>query len=172
MKVFVNDELEKEAEKACTQEKDNMFKCYEFLKGKVDVVKMCSLYAVVMPIFVPIPKNDREKRLNEVEAGIKNMREKTGKKYQQCDVRWRHVGMFQEHVVLFDLADLVEYDDQTSDSGWSVTSDDETNEETEEDPVLKSYMEIFKRRCRDDDSCPTQTNAVSCFGDVVQKNTE
>ena len=169
MKVFVNDELEKEAEKSCTQEKDNMLKCYEFLKGKVDVVKMCSLYAVVMPIFVPIPKNDREKRLNEVEAGIKNMREKAGKKYQQCDVRWRHVGTFQEHVVLFDLADLVEYDDVTSDD---ETNEVDNNEEKEGDPVLKAYMEIFKQRCGNDDSCPTQTNAVSFFGDVVQKNAE
>ena len=171
-KVLKKEDFDEKALTACTQEKDNLLKCYEFLNGKVHVVQNCGLYAVVMPIFKPIFQGDRDNKLKNVEAALKNMKEKTGKLYERCDVRWRHVGTFNEQVILFDLADLVDHNDQACDLDWSVTSDDESKEEDNkkepgEDPVLKEYMKIFKRHCGNDDGCST---APSYFGDVFQKN--
>ena len=105
-----------------------------------------------------------------VKNGDAAMKLEHGSGFTENDVgNDKKISFGAETVTVTSASTLVEYDDVTSDD---ETNEVDNNEEKEGDPVLKAYMEIFKQRCGNDDSCPTQTNAVSFFGDVVQKNAE
>ena len=133
--ILAKDDFKKRAKDACDREKMALLECYKFLNGRVHVIKICGFHAVVMPIFEPIAKDDRSGRLNDIKEVLTKLYRR-GKVYRDDDVRFRHVGLFkdggQDHVVLFDFADL-----------------DLVNE-SETDSWVTKHMGIFKARCLDD----------------------
>jgi hypothetical protein len=66
-----------------------------------------------MPFFKPLSKEERDKYLpvtkggGDIEKCLQNMKNE-GLQYCDEDVRWRHVGLFENKIVLFDLAELKE----------------------------------------------------------------
>ena len=147
-KILKTNEFRDKAKKKCDEEKKALLACYDFLKESVHVIKFCGLYAVVMPIFEPIPKDDRNAKLKDVKEVLLKMKKK-GKKFLPSDVRFRHVGMIQDNLVLFDFANLVpiNYDDED----YSIGSDSEP----EETDAVKQQMKIFTQRCKE--NCPMGT---------------
>lgn len=60
-----------------------------------------------MPFFRPLSKEERYKYLTngKIEAALERLGDK-GFQYCKTDVRWRHVGVYDNQIVMFDLADL------------------------------------------------------------------
>ena len=164
----MNGQDDDEAETAARPETENLERCYHFLEGRVRQIKMCGYHAVVMPMFDPIPNDDRPKRLDGVRSALTNMKDRIGKLYHTWDARWRHVGIFkengQEHLVLFDLADLQDLDEcsDTDDSDTETKSEGSTTKEM--DRVQKLY-DSFARRCSEH----RPTNTPTFFSEPIQK---
>ncbi|CAB9497466.1 expressed unknown protein [Seminavis robusta] len=84
------------------------------LSEYVGKVKLNYCWCVILPFFKPIQKPQRQEALQKIEQLLRKQfyrYDETTKKhvsYQfgESDRRWRHVGLWGEKVVLFDLADL------------------------------------------------------------------
>ena len=165
----MNGEDDDETETAARQEKENLEKCYAFLEGRVQQIKMCGYHAVVMPMFDPIPNDDRSKRLEDVRTALTNMKDRIGKLYHTWDARWCHVGIFKEngkeHLVLLDLADLQDLHEcsDTDDSDTETKSEGSTTKEMM-DHVQKLY-DSFTRRCSEH----RPTNTPTFFSEPIPK---
>eukprot|EP00529_Nitzschia_sp_RCC80_P017830 CAMPEP_0113445798 /NCGR_PEP_ID=MMETSP0014_2-20120614/3374_1 /TAXON_ID=2857 /ORGANISM="Nitzschia sp." /LENGTH=817 /DNA_ID=CAMNT_0000336865 /DNA_START=213 /DNA_END=2666 /DNA_ORIENTATION=+ /assembly_acc=CAM_ASM_000159 len=167
-KVLEKSAFQSRAEAATEREKQELLGCYPFLEGKIHVIKICGFYALVMPIFEPIPKENREKRLDDVRTLVLNLKRRN-KKYSPSDARWRHAGTFiedsgTEHLVLFDLADLLDYNDTDWDDEYSSS-----NLKAEETDPVERQMNIFTQRCsQSSDDSPT--DKAGFFADVIDKS--
>ena len=128
---------------------------------------MCGYHVVVMPMFDPIPKDDRQKRLEDVRTALTNMKDRIGKLYHTCDARWRHAGIFkedgQEQLVLFDLADLQDLDEcSDSDSDTETKSKGSTPKEMD---LVQELYDSFAQRCSEH----SPTNTPTFFSEPIQK---
>ena len=109
-------EFQEAAEEKTMYEVENFLKVCPFLKGKVKHEMVIGFHCVIMPFFKPLTKTERPKKENDIKSVLRDF---YGKKLQQDDVdlRWRHVGLYtdakmQEHLILFDLADLKPIDSE------------------------------------------------------------
>ena len=123
-----NDQLEslteakKKGGKMCTIEAKRLVQFYNCLDGLVSHQVLYGFPCVVMPFFKPLTKAERDEALND--GSIKKcLEELKGKslKYRDCDVRWRHIGIFEhekkgKHIILYDLAELEEVDSNPNDN--------------------------------------------------------
>jgi hypothetical protein len=125
------------AKAAVTREAERLVLFYDFLTGKVHVAELFNgFWCLVMPLFQPVPMNERQIALGQIEKTLGNhfFKENNPLKYSNGDVRWRHVGLYRDgsplsRCVLYDLADL------------------EPLAEDENIPALiKKYVEILQRR--------------------------
>ena len=103
------------AEQKTKNEAKNLVSLNPCLAGKVMATKLWGMFCVVMPFFKPIEKKERAATLTKIEAALKRFKN-SNKKYSDCYVRWRHIGIHtdkerKDHVVLFDLSDLEEATD-------------------------------------------------------------
>ena len=102
----------KKIAKAKTEkEVKNFHTLYQFLFGKVSRKKIIGFGCVIMPFFKPLSKTDRKSKEPEIKQVLRERFFRKGLQYHEVDLRWRHVGLYKdeegdEHVVLFDLADL------------------------------------------------------------------
>jgi hypothetical protein len=62
-------------------------------------------HCVVLPLFRPIQKAKRKDHMAAIKQELQRFARK-GLKYATCDVCWRHVGLHDGNIVLFDHADL------------------------------------------------------------------
>jgi Family of unknown function (DUF5898) len=126
IKVFVNagnEILDTKAFKECadmaTAEEVTKF-CllyHDVLKDKVKVVNLFGTPCVVMPFFEPVEKKKREVCLERIQVVLTDRFLQNKVQYHADDVRWRHVGVYHddrdvEHIILYDLADLVDVQDE------------------------------------------------------------
>jgi hypothetical protein len=110
-KPMKDNEFLAKAKAATKVEKERLDEFYPFLKGEVQVTKLFGMWCVVMPVFRPVEKGDRAHWLPKIANVLQKTFEPMGKKYSDGDVRWRHVGKYNdkegaEHCVLFDLENL------------------------------------------------------------------
>jgi hypothetical protein len=84
-------------------------KNFQLIYPKLNVVheKLNKCHCVIMPFFDPVPKEERESRIEDIENVLKEFASKN-LKYKNEDVRWRHVGLYEGECILYDLADLEE----------------------------------------------------------------
>lgn len=106
--------FDEEARRATEKEAELLTSFYRFLEGKVHCVKLAGFHCVVMPFFEPVKKEERKKALVAVEEVLRTVfvKDTNRYKYDDDDVRWRHVGTYVDHSqkthhILYDLADLV-----------------------------------------------------------------
>jgi hypothetical protein len=88
---------------------------YPFLNRKVFHKKIIGLHCVVMPFFKPLLKTERLEKGHKIKNVLLHSFFENGLTYHEVDLRWRHIGVYtdetkEEHMVLFDLADLQELD--------------------------------------------------------------
>ena len=109
------EDFENMADQKTRKEVSNFELIYPFLRGKVSSKTIYNHFCVVMPFFRPLQKAECKK--DHVLKQIKKTLQKfvdAGKKYEESDLRWRHIGMYEadgeETVILFDLADLENVD--------------------------------------------------------------
>ena len=115
---------------------------YPFLKGKVKHQMIIGFHCVIMPFFKPLTKTERPKKETEIKAVLHHFYEKNLQQ-DEVDLRWRHIGLYtdaetQEHLVLYDLADLKSIEGKRSDEGsafveqkWNILRGRLDAEETE-----------------------------------------
>ena len=77
----------------------------EFSK-QVRVVKLNNLWCLLMPYFDPVPKSDWGSVLPTVKNILSDFKKTKGLRYADDDLRWRHIGMRDCKVYLFDLGSL------------------------------------------------------------------
>ncbi|KAG7360014.1 hypothetical protein IV203_035112 [Nitzschia inconspicua] len=83
---------------------------YNGIFGKqVRVVKLNNLWCLLMPYFDPVQLHERMSVLPAVKTILSDFKKK-GLRYADDDLRWRHIGMRDGRVYLFDLGSL-EVDD-------------------------------------------------------------
>jgi hypothetical protein len=96
----------KNASASVAREVSNYHKIYPELKPYVWQTKLNMFHCVILPYFIPV--ENRKESLEGI-ADVLNSKFKDAKLcFAESDMRWRHVGMFQDNVYLFDLADLKE----------------------------------------------------------------
>lgn len=122
------------AKTAVTCEGKRLLTFYPFLKDQVKVVELLGLglWCIVMPLFEPIEKKERERTLPCIKSILGDQFKGNGLKYKDDDVRWRHVGWFtdkneQKFCILYDLADL---------------------EEDKNEDFVSHHLNIFQSRCQ------------------------
>jgi hypothetical protein len=104
--------MNKKAKLATQVEAERLVRFYKncLSTKKVYNVKLSGFHCVVMPLFRPIPKGERNNALPEVKKVLSNVFAKEKLKYRIDDVRWRHIGTYQggteKCYILYDLADL------------------------------------------------------------------
>ena len=74
--------------------------------NQVRVVKLNGLWCLLMPYFDLIPQPDRESVLPTVKTILSDFKKNKGLRYADNDLRWRHIGMRDGKVFLFDLGSL------------------------------------------------------------------
>jgi len=74
--------------------------------NQVRVVKLNGLWCLLMPYFDPIPQPDRESVLHTVKTILSDFKKNKGLRYADDDLWWRHIGMRDGKVFLFDLGSL------------------------------------------------------------------
>jgi hypothetical protein len=100
---LTKEEFEENGRKSVTTEVENFNLIYPNLN--VVCEKLNKHHCVVMPFFDPVPKDERESRIEEIEDVLKVFASKK-RKYKDEDVRWRHVGLYEGNCILSDLAEL------------------------------------------------------------------
>ena len=84
----------------------------QILLNTVHHDRLAGKYCVVVPLFEPVPREDRGKEMPTIRAVLNKFNEILKMKYRDTDVRWMHVGSYQskhtleKECILFDLADL------------------------------------------------------------------
>jgi hypothetical protein len=95
--------FEKNASRSVKTEVTN----FNLIYPELDVVyrMLNKHHCVVMPFFDPVPKDERESRIEEIQNVLEVFASKN-LKYKDEDVRWRHVGLYEGNCILYDLAEL------------------------------------------------------------------
>jgi Family of unknown function (DUF5898) len=86
-------------------EKERWTNLYGVFCDQVRVLKLNKLWCMLMPYMDPILKADRSNRLDEVKECLQ-MFKSHGLRYRDNDLRWRHIGIRNNKVYLFDLGSL------------------------------------------------------------------
>lgn len=113
-RILKKKDMNKIAKEHCNTEARNLKRLYPFFAPQVFCKCLNGFYCVIMPFLKPIKVDDRESYLSrkegesesEIEKCLKHFESK-GFQYRDEDVRWRHVGIFDGKVVLFDVAELI-----------------------------------------------------------------
>jgi hypothetical protein len=93
---------------AVAREVSNYHKIYPTLKRYVWATKLNGFHCVVLPYFKPVDFENRQESLESIEVVLNSKFKDAKLCFAESDMRWRHVGTFQDNVYLFDLADLKE----------------------------------------------------------------
>lgn len=106
-------QFSKKAKESTEREAKVLKEIYPYLVDKVYDKRISGIFCVVMPFFKPIGKDDRRKPefVTGIQNALKHLYSTQNKKYNEGDICWHHVGMYEKKVVLFDLADLVALED-------------------------------------------------------------
>jgi hypothetical protein len=96
-------DFEKKARLSVITEVEN----FKLIYPELNVVykKLNKHHCIVMPFFDPIPKDERESRIEDIQNVLEVFASKN-LKYKDEDVRWRHVGLHEGKCMLYDLAEL------------------------------------------------------------------
>jgi hypothetical protein len=86
-------------------EKERWTNLYGVFRDQVRVLKLNNLWCLLMPYMDPIMKADRSDRLDEVKECLQMFKSR-GLRYRDDDLMWRHVGIRNNRVYLFDLGSL------------------------------------------------------------------
>jgi hypothetical protein len=104
--VLTKKVFDAEAQKAVAREVKAYKTIYgDELRGYVWQQKLNNHQCVIHPYFKHLDKEDRIKLLEQIRTRL-NSFAKCGKAFATSDQVWRHVGLFNDKVYLFDLADL------------------------------------------------------------------
>lgn len=116
--TLTKDDWMKVAEKKTRTEKENFDNLYPSLKDEVKLEMILGFYCVVMPFFTPLKTNaEQQESKNKIKQVLKRFHEKK-LQYLDCDLRWCHIGRYNEEIILYDLADLTLLGDE--ESNWDV----------------------------------------------------
>jgi hypothetical protein len=86
-------------------ERDMWIRLYGAFSENVKVLKLNKLWWLLMPYMEAIMKADRKKCISAVEGHLKAFGS-AGLRYRDGDLRWRHAGVRNGQVYLFDLGSL------------------------------------------------------------------
>ncbi len=88
---------------SCEREVERLQTCYPFLEDKVYFQELNTFPCVIMPCFRPVSKEEREKfrdhkkgKLRDELRGCLLKLANEGLKYEESDLRWRHIGYYKE----------------------------------------------------------------------------
>ena len=96
-------EFEKVAEDSVQRELEHYHAIYEDLKENVWTTKLMGFHCIILPYFEPVPIQCES--LPSIKETLSNFKpHNLG--FADSDMDWRHVGIFNNKVYLFDLADL------------------------------------------------------------------
>jgi len=96
--------------------KETFDNLYPSLKNQIRYEKILGYSCVVMPFFTPLKNNvERLDSKNKIKLVLKRFHENK-LQYLDCDLRWRHIGRYNEEIILYDLADLTSLGDEESNS--------------------------------------------------------
>ena len=94
-------------------ERDMWTRFYNEFSDNVQVVKLNRLWCLLMPYMEPIMKNDRRNCISAVKNHLQRFKS-AGLRYRDNDLRWRHAGVRNNQVYLFDLGSLGKFPDTPS----------------------------------------------------------
>ena len=105
-------EFEKNGQKAVKDEKEIYHKLYPNLCSYVWTVKLSGRHCLILPFFYEIADNDRNTCIAQIGQVYETKMLAKGYMYNKENVRWRHVGIFQNasnegEVVLYGLRHLM-----------------------------------------------------------------
>ena len=78
-------------------------------RNEVRVVKLNDHWCLMMPYFDQVPSNEREGWLPEIQQHLENFKSRN-LQYNPDDLRWRHIGVRNGYVYIFDLGSLKKCD--------------------------------------------------------------
>ncbi|CAB9525524.1 unknown protein [Seminavis robusta] len=135
--VMSKEKFEKVAEASVNREAENFNSIYNDLKAEEVKLSGIGRWCVVMPFFRPIEKAKRRGNLEKIQEALRKL-EVTGLKYRDDDVRWRHVGLYKESCILFDLADLEKV--RPDDTSFVKGHHDVLENRIEKEPVAEEKL--------------------------------
>ena len=116
-KPLSDTEYKTNARESVRREVETYHTLYPELKDYVWEQELNGVCCVILPYFMPIPKEERETTVDSVRDILNQKFRPERYRFDDSDMQWRHVGTFDGTVYLFDLADLKkEGDSSTFDS--------------------------------------------------------
>jgi hypothetical protein len=126
-------DFETKSSVAAEKEVNNLKTLYDFSNDEVRLAVLNGLYAVVMPFFLPLTKEERrsDEVAKMIKVALENFYDK-GLQHTEEDVCWRHIGWrdsSKQHIVIFDVADLVHLEKKDLsraefvDQQWTILQD-------------------------------------------------
>jgi hypothetical protein len=96
-------DFEEKGRQSATTEVNN----FNLIYPNLNVVgeKLNKRHCVIMPLFDPVPKDEREGFIEKIE-NVLNVFASKNLKYNDEEVHWRHVGVHEGKCILYDLAEL------------------------------------------------------------------
>lgn len=91
-----------EAEK----ERDYWLQVYgDTFRNQVRVIQLNNLWCLMMPYFDRVLNDEREGCLDQIKVQLTSLK-KRNLRYREEDLRWRHIGVRDSSVCIFDLGSL------------------------------------------------------------------
>ena len=122
----VKEKAKKQGEDACKREMENLRAMYDMTEKEVYCIELMGFPCVIMPLFLPLKAVERRHKLDDIENCLLKLHERK-LKYLDCDLRWRHIGKWNDKIIMFDLADL-------------------ESEENQNKEVVKTYLKKLEDR--------------------------
>ena len=99
-------EFKSEAKAAVDREVIAYHQLYPELRNFIWTQVLNGYHCVILPYFSPIPKEERLNSIKSIKDILKTRFEPGNYRFDESDMRWRHVGKFDGQVYLYDLAEL------------------------------------------------------------------
>ena len=109
-RVEIREKMMEKRKEEADAERGMWIRFYGAFSDKVRVVKLNKLWCLLMPYMEPIMKTHRKNYISAVKGHLKTF-ESAGFRYRDGDLRWRHAGVLNGQVYLFDLGSLEKYPD-------------------------------------------------------------
>jgi hypothetical protein len=80
-------------------------------RDQVRVIQLNNLWCLMMPYFAQVLNHERKGYLNQIKVHLSSFKEKN-LLYNEADLRWRHIGVRDGSVYIFDLGSLAPTNDE------------------------------------------------------------
>jgi hypothetical protein len=93
-------------------ERDYWLQVYgNLFRDQVRVIQLCNLWCLMMPYFDQVLNHEREGYLDQIKVYLSFFKEHN-LLYREEDLRWRHIGVRDGSVYIFDLGSLAPTNDE------------------------------------------------------------